>query len=104
MPQLPLIWVHVLVVTDTVEPVVLTEMPGPAEAGTEARARGSAAAAATVRPERRTGDELRMWTALRRHGWRYIPCAAEDRGTPVLPQGSAKAPQTPAARRVPPGR
>ncbi|GHD06930.1 hypothetical protein GCM10010313_25520 [Streptomyces violarus] len=103
MPQLPLIWVHALVVTDTVEPVVLTEMPGPAAAGTAARARGRAAAA-TVRPVRRTGDELRMWTALRRHGWRYIPSAAEGRETPVLPQGSAKAPRARAARRVPPCR
>ncbi|GAA2514690.1 hypothetical protein GCM10010423_02170 [Streptomyces levis] len=82
---------HALVVTDTVEPVVLTEMPGPAAAGTAARARGSAAAA-MVRPERRTIDELRMWTALRRHGWRYIPSAAEGRERPCCLRVSQGAP------------
>ncbi|GAA4309891.1 hypothetical protein GCM10023086_29460 [Streptomyces venetus] len=99
VPQLPLTWVQELVVTDTVEPVVLTEMPGPAAAGTAARARGSAAAA-TVRPERRTGEVLRMLTALRRHGRRYIPCAAEGRERPcclAVSQGAPGPGRTPGA-------
>ncbi|GAA4005123.1 hypothetical protein GCM10022232_50770 [Streptomyces plumbiresistens] len=53
MPQLPLTWVQALVVTETVEPVVLTEIPETAAAGVAVRASGSAAAA-TVRPERRS--------------------------------------------------
>src|SRR3954466_4816679 len=47
VPQLPLSWAHAVVVTETVEPVVLTEMPGPEAAG-PASARGSAAATARV--------------------------------------------------------
>jgi hypothetical protein len=45
--------VQALVVTDTVEPLVLTEIPETAEAGGEARTNGSAAAAATGSPARR---------------------------------------------------
>ncbi len=56
VPQLPLIWVHADVVTETVEPVVLTEMPESAAAGA-ASARVSAAAAAAVGPERNTDVE-----------------------------------------------
>lgn len=40
VPQLPLIWVHALVVTDTVEPVVLTEMPGPHGSGHRGQGEG----------------------------------------------------------------
>jgi hypothetical protein len=46
---------HAVVVTETVDPEVLTEMPGAAAAGPAVRASGSAATAATVRPERRSG-------------------------------------------------
>jgi hypothetical protein len=60
VPQLPLTLVHALVVTETVDPVVLTEIPETATAGPAARVNGSAEAAATVRPERRKSDELRM--------------------------------------------
>lgn len=49
MPQLPLTWVQALVVTETVDPVVLTEMPETATAGVAA----SAATAAAIGPERR---------------------------------------------------
>lgn len=87
MPQLPLSWAQAVVVTDTVVPVVLTEIPGPAGAGAAARATGSTVAAARVAPERRSGDEMRMWTALRRHGRRYIPCAAGV-GNARAPSGS----------------
>jgi hypothetical protein len=54
-PKLPLAFMvgHALVVTVTVDPVVLTEIPVCAAAGA-ARASGSAAAAARVRPERRS--------------------------------------------------
>ncbi|GGU65921.1 hypothetical protein GCM10010259_65300 [Streptomyces daghestanicus] len=54
VPQAPLIWAQAAVVTETVDPVVLTEIPGPAAAGPAVRARGSAAAA-TIGPERRSG-------------------------------------------------
>ncbi|GAA2474217.1 hypothetical protein GCM10010276_06730 [Streptomyces longisporus] len=58
MPHAPLLLreEHALVVTETVDPLVLTEIPVPcAAAGTAARASGSAAAAAAVRAERTTG-------------------------------------------------
>jgi hypothetical protein len=55
LPKLPLIRVHALVVTETVDPLVLTEMPGPADACPAIRVSGSAAAAAAVRPVRRSG-------------------------------------------------
>ncbi|GAA3772171.1 hypothetical protein GCM10022403_004320 [Streptomyces coacervatus] len=57
VPQLPLlpVWEHALVVTETVDPLVLTEIPDAAAAGTAARASGNAAAAAAVRAERRNG-------------------------------------------------
>ncbi|GAA2595155.1 hypothetical protein GCM10010424_50670 [Streptomyces lienomycini] len=67
--------------------MVLTEIPGPARAGPADSATGSAAATATVAPKRRSGDEMRMWTALRRHGRRYIPCAAGI-GNARAPSGS----------------
>jgi hypothetical protein len=60
VPQLPLTLVQALVVTETVDPVVLTEIPETAAAGPAARVKGRAEAAATVRPERRKSDELRM--------------------------------------------
>ncbi|GGX54937.1 hypothetical protein GCM10010321_85230 [Streptomyces chartreusis] len=60
VPQLPFTFVHELVVTETVDPVVLTEIPETAWACAAATNRGSAEAAATVRPERRKSDELRM--------------------------------------------
>lgn len=54
MPQTPVVrfWEHALVVTETVVPVVLTEIPDAAPAVPAVRARGRAAAAVTVRPER----------------------------------------------------
>jgi len=53
VPQLPLLLVReqALVVTDTVDPLVLTEIPW-ATAGVTARASGSAVAAAAVTPAR----------------------------------------------------
>ncbi|GHH14054.1 hypothetical protein GCM10018780_54260 [Streptomyces lanatus] len=74
MPQLPLTFVQVLVVTETVDPVVLTEIPDTAAAGPAATKRGSEAAA-TVRPERRKSDELRMW----------VPSGGTVGGTSVAP-------------------
>lgn len=54
VPQTPVVrfWEHALVVTETVVPVVLTEIPDAAPAVPAVRARGRAAAAVTVRPER----------------------------------------------------
>ncbi|GAA1420027.1 hypothetical protein GCM10009601_17780 [Streptomyces thermospinosisporus] len=102
VPQLPLIWVHAVVVTDTVDPEVLTEMPAAAAGG--ARERASAAAAAAVGPVRIRGFAKRMSTAFRRHGWRYIPCAAEDRGNARAATGPANAQPATDALRLPPGR
>nr|BBJ48937.1 hypothetical protein SAVMC3_15660 [Streptomyces avermitilis] len=52
LPRLPLNGVHVVVATETLLPLVLTEIPEfQAAAAGEARVRGSAAAA-TARPER----------------------------------------------------
>ncbi|GHD86061.1 hypothetical protein GCM10010508_12320 [Streptomyces naganishii JCM 4654] len=55
MPQLPSTSVQALVVTDTVLPLVLTEMPGPAAAGWAARPHASAAATAATGAERNSG-------------------------------------------------
>jgi hypothetical protein len=55
LPKLPLLPGQALVVTVTDDPLVLTEIPEPhAAADPAARVSGSAAAAATVRPERRS--------------------------------------------------
>jgi hypothetical protein len=55
LPKLLPLLGQALVVTETVEPLVLTEIPEPtATADEAARVSGSAAAAATVRPERRS--------------------------------------------------
>ncbi|MGC0373303.1 phage tail tape-measure protein [Streptomyces sp. SAI-229] len=97
MPQWPLTWVHELVLTETVDPVVLTEIP--AAAAGPAGVSASTAAAATG-PERSSGFEVRMWTAFRRHGRRYIPCAAEVGERPCCHEASQRAPgpaRTPAA-------
>ncbi|GGT39981.1 hypothetical protein GCM10010254_69810 [Streptomyces chromofuscus] len=51
VPQLPFSWVQALVVTETVEPLVLTEIPEFAAAGPATRASGSAAAV-TAAPRR----------------------------------------------------
>ncbi len=67
LPQLPLFSVHELVTTETVDPVVLTEIPA-----------GSAAAAARVRPERRRNREFRI-------GW---PPAARLAVRPMRRRGS----------------
>ncbi|GAA3244700.1 hypothetical protein GCM10020256_70680 [Streptomyces thermocoprophilus] len=102
VPQLPLICVQALVTTDTVEPVVLTEMPEPrAAAGPAAvSASGNAAAAATVRPVRRRRAELRMGCPpaarlavhpLRRRG-RERPCCLKRSQCAARPIRTRSAP------------
>ncbi|CAM5708199.1 hypothetical protein SCANM63S_03260 [Streptomyces canarius] len=77
VPQLPLIRVQALVTTETVVPVVLTEMPETAADG-PASAAGRAAAAARVRPERSGSREVCM-------GW---PPAARSAVRPMRRRGS----------------
>ncbi|GHB39667.1 hypothetical protein GCM10010377_33110 [Streptomyces viridiviolaceus] len=103
MPQLPFSRAQAVVMTDTVDPLVLTEIPGPAETDPAAGARGSATAAATVRPERRSGDGMRMGTALRRHG-RRASLAPPGSGSVRAALRAANSAVAPAACRARPGR
>lgn len=84
VPQLPLMLVlHALVVTETVDPVVLTEIPETAAAEPAATGRKRAEAAATVRPERRNSGDLRIW----------VPSGGTVGGTSLAPPrvGNARA-------------
>ncbi|BBC29911.1 hypothetical protein SGFS_012050 [Streptomyces graminofaciens] len=92
VPKVPLaLFGHALVVTLTVEPVVLTEIPETAAADWAAAASGSAAAATTVRPERRSGLDIRI--GLPSGGTVGGTSLAPPRiGEPVLPRSEPTCP------------
>ncbi|GHI09857.1 hypothetical protein Scel_81780 [Streptomyces cellostaticus] len=102
LPQLPLFSVHELVTTETVDPVVLTEIPEAAADGPASEA-GSAAAAARVRPERRRSREFRIgWPPAARLAVR--PMRRRGSGNVRAASRAAKASPVPAARGTHPAR
>ncbi|BBC97766.1 hypothetical protein SRO_6590 [Streptomyces rochei] len=98
VPQLPLIWVHALVTTETLDPVVLTEMPETAAEGAASTA-GSTAAAARVGAKRSMDMELRIGASGGTAGGtsHAPPRVGEHPCCLVSSQRGPGAPRTPAA-------